>query len=268
PTPALYKCAADQPIGTTTVTPDTGTANAANTILTQGLLVYFGMDDNTDNGEHDGVTGANGTDGAINGPSDGGGMVLSVTPQNVLSITPQSALQSFSATHPEGAANYSMGFCADGICGEGTTQQQTVYNGCDASNPQNNSADDQCTGGTPTSGNVYENNTPASTQEPTDCSSGTTASETCSDGSSFNSYRSNTPQQMNAEPGVQTYQDPDPQRSPAAPFGTPGLYAGTCGVYANDGGGAGSPGVISTVTGGNVNAPPGGYIVGTNQPGC
>jgi hypothetical protein len=48
---------------------------------------------------------------------------------------------------------------------------------------------------------------------------------------------------MNTEPGIQTYQDPDPQRSPALPFGTPGIYVGTCGLFLNDSGGAGSPGI-------------------------
>ncbi|MBV9412074.1 MAG: hypothetical protein JO148_10800 [Acidimicrobiia bacterium] len=56
-------------------------------------------------------------------------------------------------------------------------------------------------------------------------------------------YRKNTPHNMNMEPGVQTFQDPDPNRSPAAPIGTPGIYVGTCGVYVNDSGGAGSPGI-------------------------
>ncbi|HLX87396.1 MAG TPA: hypothetical protein VKR22_02880 [Acidimicrobiales bacterium] len=241
-------CEDDNP-GTTTVTPDTGSATDLQPIITQGLIVYFGANDNLDNGEHDGVSGLNGTDGAVNGPSDGGALQLS--------ITPQSALEAFSATKPEGLANFSEGECADGICSELTTDQQTVYYGCDGTNPQNNNAADTCTAGTPESGNVFENKAPASTQEPYNCSSGDATSENCAaqGGQSFNTYRSETPQQMNAEPGFQTYQDPDPQRSPAAPFGTPGAYAGTCGVYANDSGGAGAPGITGQDPGWMVNEP-------------
>lgn len=240
--PALKNCAADQPIGSNGVTPDTGSASKLDTVLSQGLLLYFGMDDNTDNGEHDGVSGTDQTDGVINGPSDGGGMVVTLTPQGVSNAP--------TGHNPEGVANYSMGFCADGICAAATTQQQTVYHGCGASNPQMNAANDQCAPGTPSSGNVYENGAPSSTHESPDCSSGSADDPACytnADGSpnpnGLNGYRQGTPNDMNAQPGLQTYQDPDPQRSPAAPVGTPGLYAGTCGVYANDGGGSVGPGV-------------------------
>lgn len=268
--PALYKCAGDQPVGHSTVTPDTGTDNALSVILTQGLVVYLGAFDNLDNGEHDGFSGNNNTDGAINGPSDGGAMTVSViAPESIFQYLSTLAQSSPSPTNPEGLANGSLGLCADSICTETTTQQQTVYYGCDdssnpetstwtnngvdgATNPENNSADDQCAPGTAKSGNVYENGSPASTEEPNGCSAGgpdstETACYVNQDGSpnpgGADSYRSNTPQQMNAEPGVQTYEDPDPQRSPALPFGTPGLYVGTCGVYVNDGGGDGSSGV-------------------------
>ena len=233
--------------GTTSLTPDTGSGVAYKPILANGLLVYFGQDDNTDNGEHDGVNGLNGTDGAVNGPSDGGGMLLS--------ITPQGALAAFSATHPEGAVNYSEGECADGICSEATTQQQTVYYGCNATNPQNNNSADTCTAGTPQNGNVFQNGAPSSTQEPSSCSSGDMAGETCSSGSSFDTYRSSTPSQMNAEPGIQTYQDPDPQRSPIGGFWMPGSYVGTCGVYFNDAGGANNPGTTGIGPGWIVDQP-------------
>lgn len=248
--------------GTTTLTTNQGSAVDYNTVLSQGLLVYFGMDDNTDNGEHDGFTGINGpctdtqtnttytcgSDGAINGPSDGGGMMIILTPQWA-----QHPTGAGSATHPEGVLNYSMGFCADGICAAFTTEQQTVYYGCGATNPQNNSQDDQCAPGTPSSDNVYENNAPASTSEPANCSSGDIPGEStqCTGGTTMNQYRSETPSQMNVEPGVQTYQDPDPQRSPASPIATPGTYVGTCGIYFND---------STTTTGSGTGIDPG-YIV-------
>jgi hypothetical protein len=306
---------------------DTGQQQALTDILTKGLIVYFGMDDNSDNSEHDGFDGCSpnstnpnsclgtnqpcttgqtfcnpnqtssgnqtdtGTDGAINGPSDGGSMLLSIEPQWLLSPTAPTA------TQPEGLVNFSEGECADGICGGTTTQQQTVYYGCydpnnpndaawqasgtdGATNPQNNSSDAQCAPGTPESGNVYENNAPASTEESANCNGGgpyggsngtespcfENANGTTNPGGA-NYYRQGTPQQMNTEPGVQTYQDPDPQRSPAAPFATPGAYAGTCGVYLNDGGGYGEPGLSGFLTGGNVSLDPG-YIVETPGTNC
>jgi hypothetical protein len=321
-----------------TFTPDTGGAQALSEILTQGLIVYFGMDDNFDNGEHDGFDGCSpnstnpnsclgtnqpcatgqtfcnpaqtssgdqtstGTDGAINGPSDGGAIMLSIEPQWLL------APSAPTATHPEGLANASEGECADGICGGVTTQQQTVYYGCvdstnpqtstwtangvdGATSPQNNTASDQCTSGAPESTNAYQNSSPASTSESANCNSGgpyggpngtespcfENANGSANPGGA-NAYRSGTAQQVNTEPGVQTYQDPDPQRSPAAPFATPGLYVGTCGVYLNDSGGYGEPGVTGFVLGSTAsttnpldNQPldDPGYVVETpSSPGC
>jgi hypothetical protein len=274
--PELWQCSPNQPVGTNAVTPYDGSANALDQVLTQGLVVYVGAFDNLDNGEHDGFSGLDDTGGAINGPSDGGAVVLSIEPQWLL------APGAPTATHPEGLANASEGECADSICAEATTQQQTVYYGCaspssttatwtnngvdGATNPQNDPADDQCASGTPESTNVYQNNTPASTQEANACSSGgpattETACFTNQDGtpnpSGADGYRQHTPEQVNAEPGVQTYQDPDPQRSPALPFATPGLYAGTCGVYVNDGGGDGLPGLSSMLTNATVSLDPG-----------
>ena len=259
-------------IGTNSFVPDTGGAQSLGTLVTNGTVVYFGMDDNNDNGEHDGVSGVEGpcpTDptktchsaGIVNGPSDGGAIVLSLEPTWLLATgTP-------TATHPEGLANASEGECADGICAEATTQQQTVYYGCGATNPQNTGQYDQCTPGTAPSGDVFMNNTPASTQEPYNCSSGDATSESCG-GTSLDQYRQGTPSQMNAQPGVQTYQDPDPQRSPAAPFGTPGTYVGTCGIWVDDSGGAGAPGLIYFLTGGSQSGPSGQWVVGPTQSGC
>jgi hypothetical protein len=285
--------------GTNSLTPDQGSAVDYQSVVSNGLVVYFGMDDNTDNGEHDGFSGANNTAGAINGPSDGGSMILSIEPQWLMNPSAPTA------THPEGLVNYSEGECADGICGGVTTQQQTVYYGCydpanpqsqpggawytsgtdGATNPQNDSSDVQCASGTPQSTNVYENGSPSSTTESYNCNSGDLATEMAcyqnangtSNPGGADTYRAGTPQQVNAEPGLQTYQDPDPQRSPAAPFATPGAYAGTCGVYLNDSGGYGEPGVsgfflgplagtTNPVNGQPANDP--GYVVATSQPGC
>lgn len=266
------------PTGAVNVAPDTGSALALMPILEDGLVIYFGMDDNVDNGEHDGVSGTDGaqpsynanppgsedqqkcgttgcpaqTAGIVNGPSDGGGVTVSITPLGV-SRAP-------SLTHPEGVANGSVGFCADGICLEFTTQQQTVYHGCEPQNPnkkaRNNAAapydtgqnysDDQCPAGTPkggSSGNVYDYTHPTPSTNPkggesANCNSGDAyaqSNQNCGGAAGMNQYRQGTPTNMNTEPGVQLYGDPDPQRSPAAPWPTPGVYVGTCGVYANNG---------------------------------
>lgn len=229
------------------VTPDTGTGTAFDSILTSGLLFYFGTDDNLDNGEHDGVSGNNttcpknqkkdpgcipeDTAGSVNGPSDGGAIQVALTPQN--------AGQTPSPTHPEGIANASEGSCADGICQEATTQQQTVYQGCGANSyvtPTNKKCSDQ-------NANVYDySNDPSVNNESPDCNSGgpqTENNQACSSNgyTGMDSYRQGTASNVNAEPGVQTYADPDPQRSPADPsiWPTPGIYAGTCGVSVNPG---------------------------------
>jgi hypothetical protein len=304
PTVAALKPCEDQSYGSPlSLSPDTGTGVNYDPILTQGLLVYLGTDDNLDNTEHDGFdscspattandpnacdgTGkgcppdsSNGqpsdplcnpagqsntdTDGAINGPSDGGGLVLSLTPQSLL----QSAGGSTpTAANPEGVANLGEGECADGICASATSQQYTIYYGCvpssgpdssggstaqsgtdGATNPENNQADDQCAPGTASSTDSFENNVPADTAESPNCNGGgpyasaaggteepcyTNANETSNPGGA-DYYRQNTPSQVNDDPGIQTNEDPDPQRSPLLPFGTPGTYLGTCGLFLN-----------------------------------
>ncbi|HLI53870.1 MAG TPA: hypothetical protein VKU88_06070 [Acidimicrobiales bacterium] len=234
---AGMKCE-DQNPSANSYTFDTGSGVAYQPILANGVLVYFGMDDNTDNGEHDGLGPYSNlinpnNEEAVNGPSDGGGIMVSITPQNA-GDTP-------SATHPEGLANASSGFCADGICMEATTQQQTVYHGCGTPTPFGTA---QCDPGTPQNANVYDyapggnpNNDPSVNSESPNCNSGdatTTDQANCGSGG-MDAIRSATPSNENAEPGVQLYSDPDPQRSPAAPsplWPTPALYVGTCGVYA------------------------------------
>lgn len=255
-TPALYACQ-NTPTGqAVNVTPDQGTTVGFDP--SQGLVAYIGANDNLDNGEHDGFSGLNSTDESQNGSSDGGAITLSVTPQ--------SAGNAPTASNPEGLVNDSEGACADGICAGVSTQRQSVYQGCSASAPDStstadSSTDEGCAPGTAQNNDVYQNNNPSSTQESAACNSGDQASEqacyTNADGTSnpggADAYRQSTPTNNNVEPGVQTYQDPDPQRSPAGPVATPGIYVGTCGVYVNDSGGYGKPGV----TGQNP-----GYVVG------
>lgn len=217
-------------------------------IVQNGVLVYYGMDDNSDNTEHDGEGPFSGNGqknlGAANGPSDGGAIMFVLSPMKA-GDTP-------SQTNPEGAANLSFGECADGICSEATTEQQTVYQGCGAKDANGHA---NCDKGTPKNANVYDyapggnpGNDPSVNSESPNCNAGDTqtSSEASCGASGMNGLRSATPANENTEPGVQTYSDPDPERSPALPaplWPTPGLYVGTCGVY------AGSPATTGQVLG-------------------
>lgn len=232
-----FKCEDKDP-GTNSVAPDTGGAVNVTPIIENGLIVYYGMDDNFDNGEHDGVgpysalTDQN-NNGAENGASDGGGTTVSFTPQTIARAP--------SMTGIEGLFNASVGFCADGICAEGTSQQQRLYQGCGAPVAKGQAP---CDPGTPQKANVYDYapdgsraNDPSVNSESAACNSGdadTTSEKSCGPGG-MNALRSATPANVYAEPGVQLYSDPDSQRSPAVPaplWPTPALYVGSCGVYA------------------------------------
>ena len=266
---------------------DTGTGQNLTPVLENGVIVYFGMDDNNDNGEHDGLgpycnpptvapapapSSNNGKGhkspsapppspypstqgqcpnsfGAANGSSDGGALMLALTPLGVTNTPSQ--------TNPEGIANFSTGFCADGICTETTTQQQTVYHGCGANaevtpttgctSPKNANVYDFAPGGSPSNDPSTDPN-----GEGPNCNSGdpgTTSPSACGTGG-MDHWRTLAPQNENAEPGVQVYSDPDPQRSPAVNgtplnsfWPTPALYVGTCGVY------AGSEATTGTIVG-------------------
>ena len=235
--------------GAITPTVDSGQAVAYQPILDNGVLLYYGMDDNSDNGEHDGLgpysqSNQQKNTGAQNGPSDGGAIMLV--------LDPMKAGNAPSQTNPEGLANASTGFCADGICTETTTEQQTVYQGCGAPDSNGNAP---CDKGTPQNANVYDYapggnpaNDPSVNEESPNCNAGSAANsgKAACGPQGMNGLRSATPANENAEPGVQVYSDPDPQRSPAAPsplWPTPALYAGTCGLY------AGSPATTGQVLG-------------------
>ena len=235
--------------GTSSFNLDNGGASNLTPIMENGLMIYLGADDNLDNGEHDGVgpyskaTKQNNY-GSQNGSSDGGALMIL--------LTPQTATRTPTMTHPIGLINFSEGECADGICFETTTQQQTVYQGCGAPDSFGQAP---CDPGTPQNANVYDYapggnpaNDPSVNSESANCNSGdanSTSEAQCGPGG-MDAVRSATPANENAEPGIQLYSDPDPQRSPAAPspfWPTPGLYVGTCGVF------IGSPATTGAIVG-------------------
>jgi hypothetical protein len=234
--------------GTSTLTPDTGSKQDVTNIATNGLIVDYNMDDNANDGEHDGEgpTTSPQTQGSANGASDGGGTFAAVTPQGA-SHTP-------SLTTPEGLANATVGFCADGNCAAATTDQETAYYGCGA-NTGEDQAEDKCPKGrADSSRDVY--NYSGKQWDPYNCSSGgeqpaakndsnepdspqacdTSSSNPSPSGASNpsggeNYWRQQEAHKVNTEPGVQEYQDPDAEGSPAAPiYPNPAVYAGTCGV--------------------------------------
>lgn len=209
------------------VTPQTGAPDPAvlTGLITNGFRFYMGQDDNTDAGEHDGVTGANGTAGSVAGPSDGGAIGVF--------FLPSMASQAPTAYDPVPFAGAYEGFCADGVCQEATTQRQVIYQGCGAN------AQVQCQPGTPQSRDVY--NYQGKTWDPYNCNSGDTTSEAPGPNGCGNHpmdwYRQQEAQNVYAEPGFQFYEDPDPQASPALPvYPLPAVYVGTCGVAAGGGG--------------------------------
>jgi hypothetical protein len=206
--------------GANTIAVHHGTPNSNAVALATAFGLYFGADDNLDFGEHDGVDGRYGTSQAFNGPSDGGALVFNWHPGQVAGWTPQDA-----PTNPVPVADAGGGGCADGTCLSAQTRQRTVYNG---------------TGSAP-SRDAY--NYQGKQFDPYNCSSGDAKSEqSCHGGpgqpQDMNGWRAAEAQHVNAEPGVQVYEDPDPQGSPAGPpqlYPLPALYAGTCGVVAGGG---------------------------------
>ncbi|MHB8464594.1 MAG: hypothetical protein ACYDH6_16720 [Acidimicrobiales bacterium] len=202
------------------LTPATGATDVGALIaaIGSGITFAFNADDNADAGEHDGVSGRHGTHGAINGPSDGGGTSAWVSPQAV-STTP-------SLTNPLPFLGAQLGFCADGFCVQATTRRQVLYQGCGA-NPSV-----PCKPGSK-SRNAYDYRTKQ--WDPYNCSSGDAKGESpgpdgCGN-KTMDQWRAAEGPQVYAEPGLQLYEDPDPQGSPAGPiYPIPSAYVGTCGV--------------------------------------
>ena len=204
-----------------TAQPQTG----SSVVPPDGVDLYFGADDNLDAGEHDGVDDGPGTSGSVNGPSDGGAVRAHASP-NQAATTP-------SATNPVPVVGAAEGFCADGICQEVTTYRQAIYQG----NPDGDSTRDVA-------------NYDGKQFDPYNCSSGSAHEEGACDTpehDTMDSWRNAEAHTVYAEPGVQTYEDPDPQASPIDPLaeagigsGTPlyplpGNYVGSCGVIIGGG---------------------------------
>ena len=211
--------------------------------------VYFGADDNLDNGEHDGVnpTDDHGKDAKVaDGPSDGGAWQANTHLQGDPS-DPASLSQNVDPTdmhNPVRGADIGTGACADGLCaGADTTHRKDFQGGC-ASCPDQSVYNDQYT---------------TQWRSP-DCNGQSTANQNqCGAGWQNGDEQGNIYQPWSergayyTDPGVFVYQDPDPQASPEFPI-TPTypmceLYAGTMGVWVCSQNVVPSPGVVFGSTG-------------------
>ena len=170
-----------------------------------GGRLYFGADDNLDNGEHDSSPQIN------NGPSDGGGVQLNVDPASVAvwAAALASGNTSYLLTHPLPLVDAGAGACADGICFAGTSQRRTAFKGGgrgsrDVYDYEGKQWDPETCGGP--------------SDQPADCGGHTLRYWNKKEGTTY------------VQPGVQVYEDPDAQGSPIGPYPLPAAYAGTCGV--------------------------------------
>jgi hypothetical protein len=176
------------------------------------LHAYFGADDNLDMGEHDGSSYVN------NGPSDGGAIQANVTPLTAAEWLGKvlGGDTGFLLTHPLPGADGGAGGCADGLCISVQTQRRVAYEAGGKKAPTRDAAD-------------YEGHE----WDPPSCAGPSDTAEDC--GGHNLSWWHKRNQTTYVEPGIQIYEDPDPQGSPAGPYPLPALYIGTCGFVAGGG---------------------------------
>lgn len=204
-----------------------------------GAHLYVGADDNLSGGEHDSSEQIN------NGPSDGGAIQANVDPASVaLWIAEVSAGNTqYLLTNPVPVADFGVGMCADGYCAAVTTKRRVAYQGSgDGSRDLAN----------------YE----GKEWDPYSCGGPSDHANNC--GGEEISYWNGKDGTVYAEPGVQVYEDPDPQGSPLDPIHETGLtddyplypipsaYAGTCGVVAGGGSASAPAGTPGTNSAGQV----------------
>lgn len=176
------------------------------------LHAYFGADDNLDSGEHDG------SKYVANGPSDGGAIQANVAPLTAAGWVAHvlSGDRQYVLTHPLPAADAGVGGCADGLCISVQTQRRVAY-----------------TAGSKNAKTRDASNYDGHTWDPPTCAGPTDTTKDC--GGHPMSWWHKKNQTTYVEPGIQIYEDPDPQSSPEGPYPLPALYVGTCGFVAGGG---------------------------------
>lgn len=173
--------------------------------------VYFGADDNLDVGEHDG------SEGVANGPSDGGSIQTNVDALSVASwLTKALGSSQYLLTHPLPLADAGTGACADGICFSVQTTQRVAYRSGGKGAKTRDVSD--------YSGHEWD---------PPSCAGPSDSTKDC--GGHSMAWWHHRNQTTYVEPGIQIYEDPDPQGSPIGPYPLPAFYIGTCGLVVGGG---------------------------------
>ena len=176
------------------------------------LHAYFGADDNLDGGEHDGSS------QIANGPSDGGAIQGNVAPLTAADWVTHvlAGDKSYVLTHPLPAADAGAGACADGLCISVQTMRRVAYQAGSKNAKTRDAAD-------------YEGHS----WDPPTCAGPSDTVKDC--GGHPMSWWHKKNETTYVEPGIQIYEDPDPQGSPIGPYPLPALYVGTCGFVAGGG---------------------------------
>jgi hypothetical protein len=178
---------------------------------TTGAKLYFGADDNLDNGEHDS------SPQISNGPSDGGAIQVNVIPASVDAWMTAVANgdAAYLLTHPLPLVDAGTGACADGICFAASSQRRVAFVGGDKKSERDVAN--------------YE----GKEWDPESCGGPSDSAEDCG-GRKLKEWNKDEGTTY-VEPGVQVYEDPDAQGSPLGPYPLPAAYAGTCGVILGGG---------------------------------
>jgi hypothetical protein len=218
--PAAWKLPGKLPSVTPTLTMGHGKGGAPS--LTH-LKLYFGADDGLDTGEHDEPNGKDGTKTEQNGPSDGGAIVLTWHPMAVSQWLPRvlTGLEHANlaplARNPLPFLSTGFGACADGICISAQSRRTESLRGG---------------GGGGKSRDVYDYQ--GKTFDPYTCSGASVPAEKqCHDATHKNedAFLKAEAKHVYLEPGIQLFEDPDPNGSPLLPtYPLPAIYLGSCGV--------------------------------------
>ena len=135
--------------------------------------------------------------------------------------------KSYVLTHPLPVGDGGFGACADGLCFSIQTQQRVAYK-AGGKHPKSRDAAN------------YDGHT----WDPQACAGPTDTNKDC--GQHSMKWWHDHNQTTYVEPGIQIYEDPDPQGSPEGPYPLPAIYVGTCGFVA--GGGTAPPFPASPIT--------------------
>jgi hypothetical protein len=201
----------------------------------QGVYVYFGADDNLENGEHDG------SPLMADGPSDGGAISVDIDPATAQAWVAGLAQLDVAnlLANPLPVPGAGSGACADGLCFGATAVRRVAYLGGkagayrDAPNyagviwdPE--SCDGENDGVTKGPANSCDDPTTPQIQcalNPLACNTSTI------NGSGYENivYWHKKSGVVYVQPGINVFEDPNPQGSPIANYPIPALSLGTCG---------------------------------------